>query len=175
MPHVAPGIAPKRTMMRVTMPGFARTVSFQPASLAPGGIAAPMKRSLPLASDNRIVEAPAVENLEAHQVQMNRMRIVGEIDQLQISTVSSARLFGIGMSSASRSAASSSDSATLFDLFDSASASECCTASDSGSCGTGAARRASTLVSCVPLERTRNCITSKCFVHQIDASRRDAR
>ena len=37
MPDVSPGVTFERTMIRVTIPGSARTVSFQPASLGSGG------------------------------------------------------------------------------------------------------------------------------------------
>ena len=65
-------------MTRVTSPGCILTVSFQPSSVASGGRAGPVVREGP-AGITRCVEGIPVENLDVHQMEMDRVRVAGEI------------------------------------------------------------------------------------------------
>ena len=68
-------------MMRVTVVGLARTVSFQPVSSASGGDRGPDEAQRARGHVLKGIEAAAIENLKPHQVQVNGMRIVGEIHE----------------------------------------------------------------------------------------------
>ena len=68
-------------MMRVTIPGSALTVSFHPASLGSGGMAAAVYLSCVIVQISENIKRAAIENLETNQVEMNRVRIVGKIDE----------------------------------------------------------------------------------------------
>ena len=68
-------------MMRVTVGVRAHRI-LPSSSLGSGGMAWPVKRSLSCGHVIEVIEAPPIENLKAHQVQMNRMRVVGQIDEL---------------------------------------------------------------------------------------------
>ena len=63
----------------VASPGFIRTVSFQPISLASGGMASPMKRN----PAGRITgECLSLDDLDVDQVEMDRMGVPGEVEEL---------------------------------------------------------------------------------------------
>ena len=92
-------------MIRVTICESACTVSFQPASLGSGGCGGPDKVKLTFGLEEpRLVGLP-VEDLEAHQVQMNGMGIVVGLISVQISVVPSTGFSVIGASSGKHSEA----------------------------------------------------------------------
>ena len=65
-------------MTVVTSPGFIRTVSFQPISLASGGVGGPVKCSLPGTPRKGL----PLNDLHVHQVEMDGMGVAGEIEDL---------------------------------------------------------------------------------------------
>ena len=84
-------------MMRVTMAGSARTVSFHPIRSGAGGWTGPViaQRALCLIVEG--VEAAAVEDLEADQVEMDGVGVVGEVDELPDLGGVEDGLFGDGL------------------------------------------------------------------------------
>ena len=68
--------------MRVTVPAGHWTVSFQPSSLGAGGTAGAVKRRFLVRQVLAGVEGAAVEDLEAHEVEVHGVGVFGEVDEL---------------------------------------------------------------------------------------------
>lgn len=67
-------------MILVIVMGSTRTVSFQPRSLAVSSTAGPVSTIFRQLIDRKI-EGPAIQNLKADEVQMDRVGIIGEINE----------------------------------------------------------------------------------------------
>ena len=81
MPDVAAGIALEGDDDSSHGLALTRAVSFQPISFGSGGVAGSVYRSVPVDHVLESVKAPAIENLKAHQVQVNGVHIVGEVHE----------------------------------------------------------------------------------------------
>ena len=69
-------------MIRVATPGVATTVSFHPASPGGGGTAGPSQRTVPDVQVLVGVEELTLEDLKAHEVQVDRVRVLGHVEKL---------------------------------------------------------------------------------------------
>ena len=83
--------------MRVMVPGGHWTVSFQPSSLGSGGDGGGEEAELLCALVGEDVEDAAVEDLEAHQVEVHGVGVLGEIDELPDLGGVEAGLLGDGL------------------------------------------------------------------------------